>query len=244
MFLCVDSAGWVLQWLYHHSKGGRSVACGHRVHYCGARPEAVLWNSTGLEDMGQSSGNMLKQIHRYLHATVIPFATYVHHITYGLSCVLFWTEWSVGDSFGCSRDSYQRGPSSAGIQYSAAAQSPSGAPLPTSLPSVSGKTPPSLNTNCLLFVKELYLNDLFPLTLSFWQEKQDEHLIYVPQGVCLSFIKIIQEVLGSPPDLDLLRLLYNFLLAVHPPTNTYVCHTPSSFYFFLHIGEGPYHCSR
>ncbi|MCJ8730848.1 hypothetical protein PDJAM_G00189080 [Pangasius djambal] len=67
------------------------------------------------------------------------------------------------------------------------------------------------------------------------QENQDEHLASVPQEVCLSFIKIIQEVLGSPPDLDLLRLLYNFLLAVHPPTNTYVCHTPSSFYFFLHI---------
>lgn len=37
--------------------------------------------------------------------------------------------------------------------------------------------------------------------------------------------------------MDLLKLIYNFLLAVHPPTNTYVCHTPSSFYFSLHIGE-------
>lgn len=53
----------------------------------------------------------------------------------------------------------------------------------------------------------------------------------------MSFIKIIQEVLGSPPDMDLLKLIYNFLMAVHPPTNTYVCHTPSTFYFSLHIGE-------
>ncbi|MCI4376677.1 hypothetical protein PGIGA_G00191140 [Pangasianodon gigas] len=75
----------------------------------------------------------------------------------------------------------------------------------------------------------------FLLTCQVLQENQDEDLASVPQEVCLSFIKIIQEVLGSPPDLDLLRLLYNFLLAVHPPTNTYVCHTPSSFYFFLHI---------
>lgn len=37
--------------------------------------------------------------------------------------------------------------------------------------------------------------------------------------------------------MDLLKLIYNFLLAVHPPTNTYVCHTPASFYFSLHIGE-------
>ena len=55
--------------------------------------------------------------------------------------------------------------------------------------------------------------------------------------MCLSFVKIIQEVLGSPPDLDLLKLVYNFLLAVHPATNTYVCHTPTSFFFSLHIGE-------
>ncbi|KAJ8285031.1 hypothetical protein COCON_G00038810 [Conger conger] len=75
----------------------------------------------------------------------------------------------------------------------------------------------------------------FLLTCQVLQEHRDEHLFSIPQEVCLSFIKIIQEVLGSPPDLDLLRLVYNFLLAVHPPTNTYVCHTPSNFYFSLHI---------
>uniref|UniRef100_A0A674BVN6 Lysosomal trafficking regulator n=1 Tax=Salmo trutta TaxID=8032 RepID=A0A674BVN6_SALTR len=76
----------------------------------------------------------------------------------------------------------------------------------------------------------------FLLTCQVLQEHRDEHLTSIPQEVCLSFVKIIQEVLGSPPDLDLLRLVYNFLLAVHPPTNTYVCHTPTSFYFSLHIG--------
>ncbi|KAI4812815.1 hypothetical protein KUCAC02_024182, partial [Chaenocephalus aceratus] len=75
----------------------------------------------------------------------------------------------------------------------------------------------------------------FLLTCQVLQEHRDEHLTAIPQEVCLSFVKIIQEVLGSPPDMDLLKLIYNFLLAVHPPTNTYVCHTPSSFYFFLHI---------
>uniref|UniRef100_A0A8C7IP42 Lysosomal trafficking regulator n=1 Tax=Oncorhynchus kisutch TaxID=8019 RepID=A0A8C7IP42_ONCKI len=79
----------------------------------------------------------------------------------------------------------------------------------------------------------------FLLTCQVLQEHRDEHLTSIPQEVCLSFVKIIQEVLGSPPDLDLLRLVYNFLLAVHPPTNTYVCHTPTSFYFSLHIGLFP-----
>ncbi|XP_054654688.1 lysosomal-trafficking regulator isoform X3 [Dunckerocampus dactyliophorus] len=81
----------------------------------------------------------------------------------------------------------------------------------------------------------------FLLTCQVLQEHRDEHLTAIPQEVCLSFIKIIQEVLGSPPDLDLLKLIYNFLLAVHPPTNTYVCHTPSSFYFSLHIDGKLYH---
>uniref|UniRef100_A0A673MIE1 Lysosomal-trafficking regulator-like n=1 Tax=Sinocyclocheilus rhinocerous TaxID=307959 RepID=A0A673MIE1_9TELE len=75
----------------------------------------------------------------------------------------------------------------------------------------------------------------FLLACQVLQEHRDEYLTSIPQEVCLSFVKIIQEVLGSPPDLDLLRLVYNFLLAVHPPTNTYVCHTPTSFYFSLHI---------
>ncbi|XP_038656464.1 lysosomal-trafficking regulator isoform X3 [Scyliorhinus canicula] len=75
----------------------------------------------------------------------------------------------------------------------------------------------------------------FLLTCQVLQEHRDEHLRSIPREVCRSFVKIIEEVLGSPPDLELLKLVYNFLLAVHPPTNTYVCHTPPGFYFSLHI---------
>ncbi|XP_069741266.1 lysosomal-trafficking regulator isoform X2 [Narcine bancroftii] len=75
----------------------------------------------------------------------------------------------------------------------------------------------------------------FLLTCQVLQEHRDEQLTSIPREVCRSFVKIIEEVLGSPPDLELLKLVYNFLLAVHPPTNTYVCHTPPGFYFSLHI---------
>ncbi|XP_023692044.2 lysosomal-trafficking regulator isoform X2 [Paramormyrops kingsleyae] len=64
---------------------------------------------------------------------------------------------------------------------------------------------------------------------------QDEHLAPIPENVCGSFVKIIQEVLGSPPDLELLRIVYGFLLAAHPPADAYVCHAPSAFCFSLHI---------
>uniref|UniRef100_A0A8C8SEP2 Lysosomal-trafficking regulator n=1 Tax=Pelusios castaneus TaxID=367368 RepID=A0A8C8SEP2_9SAUR len=75
----------------------------------------------------------------------------------------------------------------------------------------------------------------FLLTCQVLQEQKEGHLTFLPREVCRSFVKIIEEVLGSPPDLELLTLIFNFLLAVHPPTNTYVCHNPTNFYFSLHI---------
>ncbi|NWH69765.1 LYST regulator, partial [Piaya cayana] len=75
----------------------------------------------------------------------------------------------------------------------------------------------------------------FLLTCQVLQEHKEGHFTSLPREVCRSFVKIIEEVLGSPPDLELLTLVFNFLLAVHPPTNTYVCHNPTSFYFSLHI---------
>lgn len=71
----------------------------------------------------------------------------------------------------------------------------------------------------------------------FFQEHKEGQLISMPREVCKSFVKITAEVLGSPPDLELLTIIFNFLLAVHPPTNTYVCHNPTNFYFSLHIGR-------
>uniref|UniRef100_A0A8C6NGL9 Uncharacterized protein n=1 Tax=Melopsittacus undulatus TaxID=13146 RepID=A0A8C6NGL9_MELUD len=75
----------------------------------------------------------------------------------------------------------------------------------------------------------------FLLTCQVLQEHKEGHFTSLPREVCRSFVKIIEEVLGSPPDLELLTLVFNFLLAVHPPTNTYVCHNPTNFYFSLHI---------
>nr|XP_035972836.1 lysosomal-trafficking regulator isoform X2 [Halichoerus grypus] len=75
----------------------------------------------------------------------------------------------------------------------------------------------------------------FLLTCQVLQEHKEGQLTSMPREVCRSFVKIIAEVLGSPPDLELLTVIFNFLLAVHPPTNTYVCHNPTNFYFSLHI---------
>ncbi|CAK6442252.1 unnamed protein product [Pipistrellus nathusii] len=75
----------------------------------------------------------------------------------------------------------------------------------------------------------------FLLTCQVLQEHKEGQLTSMPREVCRSFVKIIAEVLGSPPDLELLTVIFNFLLAVHPPTNTYICHNPTNFCFSLHI---------
>ncbi|XP_068087878.1 lysosomal-trafficking regulator isoform X2 [Hyperolius riggenbachi] len=77
----------------------------------------------------------------------------------------------------------------------------------------------------------------FLLACQILQEHKEEHITSIPQEVCVSYIRIIEEVLGSPPELDLLKLIFSFLLAVHPPTNTYVCHNPNNFFFSLHIDD-------
>lgn len=147
--------------------------------------------------------------------------------------MLFLSVWSVGNIACRLRDPHQGTPSSSGLQYPSVPQGWSRASLPAHLPGVTG-----------MLLSLGFHHTLHPsFRDDHWQryvclkEHRDEYLTAIPQEVCLSFVKIIQEVLGSPPDLDLLKLIYNFLLAVHPPTNTYVCHTPSSFYFSLHIGE-------
>ncbi|XP_078504939.1 lysosomal-trafficking regulator isoform X2 [Lissotriton helveticus] len=76
----------------------------------------------------------------------------------------------------------------------------------------------------------------FLLTCQVLQEHRDVDLVSIPKNVCLSYVKIIEEVLGCPPDLELLKLIFNFLLAVHPPTHTYVCHNPNNFFCSLHAG--------
>ncbi|XP_047376057.1 lysosomal-trafficking regulator isoform X2 [Sciurus carolinensis] len=88
------------------------------------------------------------------------------------------------------------------------------------------------NTQQLLKARAVHR---FLLTCQVLQEHKEGQLTSMPREVCRSFVKIIAEVLGSPPDLELLTIIFNFLLAVHPPTNTYVCHNPTNFYFSLHI---------
>ncbi|KAJ7416509.1 hypothetical protein BTVI_35331 [Pitangus sulphuratus] len=94
-----------------------------------------------------------------------------------------------------------------------------------------------LDADSSAVIQDVQLLEKLLLDWKIWskaKEHKEGHLASLPREVCRSFVKIIEEVLGSPPDLELLTLVFNFLLAVHPPTNTYVCHNPTNFYFSLH----------
>ncbi|CAN0412720.1 unnamed protein product [Lampetra planeri] len=75
--------------------------------------------------------------------------------------------------------------------------------------------------------------DQLLLTCQVLQENRSEGSASLPLAVSHSFVKIIGEVLGSPPDAALLASVCRFLLAVHPPDATYVCHASVGFYFTL-----------
>ncbi|KAI8477728.1 hypothetical protein Bbelb_445390, partial [Branchiostoma belcheri] len=85
-------------------------------------------------------------------------------------------------------------------------------------------------------IRQLLSINIVHKLLQTCQEHQSEDLPSLPPAICQSFVSIVQCTLGCPPDLNLLTAVCDFLLAVHPAINTFVCHAPSSFYFTLHSG--------
>ncbi|XP_077974826.1 lysosomal-trafficking regulator-like [Styela clava] len=57
------------------------------------------------------------------------------------------------------------------------------------------------------------------------------------QSVTSHMIELLRAVIGSPPSINILSKICDFLVATHPPASTFVCHTTSSFYFNLKTSE-------
>ncbi|XP_030854757.1 lysosomal-trafficking regulator isoform X6 [Strongylocentrotus purpuratus] len=69
------------------------------------------------------------------------------------------------------------------------------------------------------------------------RERHSEDLPALPVDSYSSLIEIIKTMVGIPADPHLMAEISDFLLAVHPAVNTFVCHAPSSFFFILHKGK-------
>uniref|UniRef100_UPI00358DFC63 lysosomal-trafficking regulator-like n=1 Tax=Myxine glutinosa TaxID=7769 RepID=UPI00358DFC63 len=72
------------------------------------------------------------------------------------------------------------------------------------------------------------------LTCLLLQENENEDPISLPPAVSRALVRLVEELIGSPPDSELLASVCSFLLAAHSPASTYVCHTSAAFYFSLH----------
>ncbi|XP_076817532.1 lysosomal-trafficking regulator-like isoform X1 [Clavelina lepadiformis] len=66
------------------------------------------------------------------------------------------------------------------------------------------------------------------------QEMVSEGISPLPgPEVTLTIVEVIRGVIGSPADIQLMKTLSDFLIAIHPPAGTFVCHSTPSFYFTL-----------
>ncbi|XP_022110934.1 lysosomal-trafficking regulator-like [Acanthaster planci] len=70
--------------------------------------------------------------------------------------------------------------------------------------------------------------------LMICKERHHEDLPSLTPLTCSSVVSIIKGLMGQPPDINLLAEVCDFLLAIHPAVNTFVCHAQSSFYFSHH----------
>ena len=48
------------------------------------------------------------------------------------------------------------------------------------------------------------------------------------------YVNIIRNIMGSPPDLTVLKAVCEFLIAIHPTEDTSRLHSPTRFYLAQH----------
>ncbi|XP_033121073.1 lysosomal-trafficking regulator-like isoform X2 [Anneissia japonica] len=66
------------------------------------------------------------------------------------------------------------------------------------------------------------------------REQHNDSTTVFPGAVCFSIVNLIKAIMGSPPETHLIAEVCDFLLAVHPAIQTFICHAKSSYYFTLH----------
>ncbi|XP_071961754.1 lysosomal-trafficking regulator-like isoform X2 [Antedon mediterranea] len=85
-------------------------------------------------------------------------------------------------------------------------------------------------------VAQLQSLNIVDKLLMIIREQNNESVTVFPGAVCFSIVNIIKAIMGSPPETHLIAEVCDFLLAVHPAIQTFICHAKASFYFTLHTG--------
>ncbi|KAL9952715.1 hypothetical protein ACROYT_G040007 [Oculina patagonica] len=67
------------------------------------------------------------------------------------------------------------------------------------------------------------------------QERQNEGCKEIPRVISSLYVNIIQNIMGNPPDLTVLKAVCEFLIAVHPTDDISQLHAPSRCYLREHL---------
>ena len=67
-----------------------------------------------------------------------------------------------------------------------------------------------------------------------FQERQNEGCKEIPRVISSLYVNIIQNIMGNPPDLTVLKAVCEFLIAVHPTDDISRLHAPSRCYLREH----------
>ncbi|KAK3092886.1 hypothetical protein FSP39_008387 [Pinctada imbricata] len=77
------------------------------------------------------------------------------------------------------------------------------------------------------------INKLF----SAYKERIQDGLSSFPVDISQSVVSIVKSMMGQPPDVHMIVEICDFLLFIHPATNSFINHSKSSFYFSLGFSE-------
>ncbi|XP_052057749.1 lysosomal-trafficking regulator-like isoform X2 [Mytilus californianus] len=80
-------------------------------------------------------------------------------------------------------------------------------------------------------LKQFHSINLISKIFKIYQEKIQDNMKAYSAEIAQSVISILQSMLGTPPDIHIIMSICDFLLFVHPATNSYVNHTKNSFCF-------------
>ncbi|XP_064622032.1 lysosomal-trafficking regulator-like isoform X2 [Lineus longissimus] len=80
-------------------------------------------------------------------------------------------------------------------------------------------------------LRQMQSINLIDRLLLICQERIQEAYPSLPIPICDCIVHLIQSMLDSPPEMNHLVTLCDFLLLVHPAASTYVIHTTDTFYF-------------
>lgn len=66
----------------------------------------------------------------------------------------------------------------------------------------------------------------------------------IDSAVCSTVVDLVRSLMGAPPELPHIVLIYDYLVLAHPAHATYVSSVRPSFYFLVNTSSSSHHSSN